>query len=1138
MKKILTISDIVNLSGLILIGLLIWFAGPYLKIDGDAFLQSPLIRGSIIGGLFIFWLIKVTIYYVLDNYANKKIIDTLSDNKSNENIDPRTLKKSIPLLVRLLEKRFIWHSGKKAHTAQIPLFLVIGAPLSGKSTLLSQSGLTFFKLDPTTQKMLTDLKELNAGNWHLTQEGVFLEIDITLEKTNVLTLLKNLLKRHQFSQTFHGIILTQDIAHLLSLNEEETGAYAQIFEAYLTQLYKTLNIQVPLYLMFTKMDLISGFYEFFASHIHQKYENPFGYTLKESTPSLIQRVFSLHHDQLIAKIQNSISDNITFNHDSSTYNNAVNFVHQFLYIKVGIRNFLKTLFSNTFSENPYTLFGIYFSSAAEAYTAPTDYYASYLQKILTKTPQTEPLHYQTRSYFIKGFFKKHILGGKDFAINKQYRYKIITYMRYIILLPAIGLFSYYIFFSLISAFSLKNHTLKMTRMLQQYEHKEEKAHNDKELVDILPQLEPLRISMNINSYKKVKWYRPYTRYTLYKIDESMQRILIAALAKHYIPLLYKRIEGLLIDDNTPNEGMIHLLQTYLTLETGKMIDRPMFLNILSDDIKIRYKDRPDVCEKLLWYLNKTSFENRPPFLLNQALIKQKQHILENLSPYERVYTQLKQNADSQEVKFFIPSNAWDPYFKFVFKENQSFIPIFYTVDGYTEIFKKNAPAYIDAVLRADERIGLDNKTHSTTHTKENVLQKLTAYYAHYFLVHWHTFLNSIQLAPTPSLNELLKILNFLIGKDEALLKIVTFINHEIAQIAPLVPESPLKDLNEFSTLTSDKGLGTLQCVITNLSQFTQGINILLNSPDLNKACFLYAHSYLEGDPKHPIFVLKETINKVPSPLREWLQTIIKRTWDLIQHHATQYIDTTWHTTFYTYYYKEFCQTYPFLEKAPNDLDVTVFKELFGEKGMLETFYHSYFKPLINIIKYDPSDSNLDKPNAEKADIYKPALHMIESVLSFRDEFMNKSNNIHIPFYVESFTMDQNIASLSFFYGSNRLIYRHGPVQRKRFSWADVMTEQSTCKISITDFNQNETVRHFDGLWGIFKFIDHCKTTTRTNNQGILLSLPFSYSAQLVFDAPQLFQFLNGLRHLHLPESLSHAKYPSVDTNTLQMRQDY
>ena len=658
-------------------------------------------------------------------------------------------------------------------------------------------------------------------------------------------------------------------------------------------------------------------------------------------------------------------------------------------------------------------------------------------------------------------------------------------------------------------------------MLQQYEYKEENQHEDKELIDIIPQLEPLRVSMNINMYKKVKWYRPYTRYTLYKIDESMQKILTTALAKHYVPLLYKRLERLLIDEQYSNEYLIQLLQTYLTFEKNQLIDRDKLLNILSEDIKARYKDKPNACEKLLWYLNQTSFDNRTSFQINRELVKHKQHILENLSPYERVYTKLKQYADSQEPKFFIPSNAWDPYFKLVFKENQSFIPLFYTFEGYTRIFKENSHSFVDNVLVTDERIGLDYKSHSRTHNKENVLRKLTASYAQDFLTYWHTFLNGLQLAPTASLEELIKILNFLIGKDEVLLKIVTNINHEIAPIALLAPESPLKDLCDFSTLTSDKGLTTFQLAITNLSQFAQGINILLNAPDLNKACFIYANSYLEGDPKHPIFVLKETINKVPSPLRDWFQTIIERTWDLIQQHATQHVDALWRANFYTYYHKEFCQTYPFLENATNDLDITVFKELFGEKGLLETFYHTYFKPLINIIKHNPSNSNITKPNHEKADIYTTALHMIESTLSFRDEFMDKSNNIMIPFYIESFTMDQSIASLTFTYGTNQLNYRHGPVQRKRFSWTDLMTEQATCKISVTDFNQNETVHHFDGLWGIFKFIDQCKAKTRTNNQGELLSLPLTHSAQLVFDAPKLFLFFNGLRQLHLPESLNH-----------------
>ena len=1120
MKKTLNISEIANLIGLILISLLIWFAGPFITINGSAFLASASTRLGIISFIFIFWIIKIISCFLLDKYANQKIINKLTDEKSEESVDPQALKKNISLLIKTLQKQSLWHSHKKVYTSQVPLFLIMGSPSSGKTSILQKAGMTPATLDTTVQNILAELKKINAGNWWLTQEGIFLEIDTTTKNTTILTLLLSILKRNQFCHALHGIILVQDAPYLLSLTEEDQVTYTQTLQIYLFNLYQSLKIRVPIYLLLSKMDQIDGFCEYFSALTHAERECPLGYLIQESDPASIQRVFSTKHDHFISQLQTNATHGISSESDSLTLGSAINFPRQLYCMKNTLQNFLKTLFSGAGPEKPYTLFGLYFSSAASFYSQPTDYYFFSLQKLFRKNQQTLTQESQTKTYFLKGFFKKHIFGGIPFIVNKQRRYKFAQWARQVSIFSAISLFIYFVFSCFLSDIAIHNDTENIVETLSLFPNKEAAAESKESLVDVLPFLEPIRITVDTDR-KEEKWYRPYTQYTLGEVQDAMEEILEKAIIKLYIPLLYKRLEILLENEQAPTENLIKLLKVYLALGKKSTIEHKIVREVFSEDIRNLYKDTPEDCAKLMWYLDRVLSKDLPYHPIDPDLVKKKQDILKLSNPLDRIYQSLKAYSDSQEPRFLIPINAWDPYFRQIFKENQTLIPSFYTENGYAHIIKEKSASFIERILLEDLHLGLDITTNPVTYNKEVIHKELTDLYFHDFLTQWQDFLQTIRIAPTTSLKDIANILNLLTGKNEGLLKIITFINREITSISPLSSEAQFKELCEFAMLTQDKGLVTLQSTITNIGQFAQSLTILINAPDTNKACFLYAKSYQEGDVKNPIYALKETASKLPSPLKDWIYEIIERTWLYVIQNASQYIETTWKTDVYETYEKEFCQTYPFLEKSQKDLELATFKEIFGENGTLKVFFTTCLKPFLDMLQHSPTLLKDGTENAVLPSFYATtaSLQKIQSALSFQDEFIDQTNKIMVSFQIESFTMDPKFASLSFSYAGEAFTYRHGPSQYKKFNWSDSNLQNNSCEISGTDFTQQDYSLHFEGFWSIFKLIDSSAVKTYKSDNKYILTLPLKYPAQIVIVSPKLINFLKGLRNLHLPKSL-------------------
>ena len=71
------------------------------------------------------------------------------------------------------------------------------------------------------------------------------------------------LEKTRSRRPLNGVVLTLDIAHMVSSSTSERLAYANLFRARLRELMETLSTRMPIYIVMTKLDLIAGFEPFF-----------------------------------------------------------------------------------------------------------------------------------------------------------------------------------------------------------------------------------------------------------------------------------------------------------------------------------------------------------------------------------------------------------------------------------------------------------------------------------------------------------------------------------------------------------------------------------------------------------------------------------------------------------------------------------------------------------------------------------------------------------------------------------------------------------------------------------------------------------------------------------------------------------
>jgi type VI secretion system protein ImpL len=148
----------------------------------------------------------------------------------------------------------------------LPWYMIIGPPGSGKSTALQESGLNFPYVSQG-RKGVRGVGGTRNCDWWFTDEGILLdtagryttEIDDRDEWMGFLELLKNARKH----KPINGAIVAIAVSDLLSATEEEIEAHAKNIRERLDELTNRLEIVFPVYLLFTKCDLLQGFVEFF-----------------------------------------------------------------------------------------------------------------------------------------------------------------------------------------------------------------------------------------------------------------------------------------------------------------------------------------------------------------------------------------------------------------------------------------------------------------------------------------------------------------------------------------------------------------------------------------------------------------------------------------------------------------------------------------------------------------------------------------------------------------------------------------------------------------------------------------------------------------------------------------------------------
>lgn len=306
----------------------------------------------------------------------------------------------------------------------LPWYLMIGPPGGGKSTAIKNSGLDFPAGVPK-EKEVYGVGGTRNCEWFLSTEAILLDtagrfVSADEDREEWLAFL-DILKKYRRKKPINGVLVGFSIKDLLEADAETLELHAKKIRERIDELSKRLGMHFPVYLVFTKCDLLDGFVEFFGDMNRREREQIWGctYTQEQMKAAAAdpRAVFSEELQMLLDSLTEMRTARL---HNAVKRRRVFLFPLQLATVREKMVHFAGKLFQpNPYQDNPVCR-GFYFTSATQNEGVPLDRAIEAISREFglppLSTPETEPAT-EIKHYFIKDLFTNVVIPDQNFLIG-------------------------------------------------------------------------------------------------------------------------------------------------------------------------------------------------------------------------------------------------------------------------------------------------------------------------------------------------------------------------------------------------------------------------------------------------------------------------------------------------------------------------------------------------------------------------------------------------------------------------------------------------------------------------------------------------------------------------------------------------
>lgn len=901
----------------------------------------------------------------------------------------------------------------KPQVNQLSFIVITGKNEQGKSALLKQSAM----------EEMPVFSEQHA-KVYFNQQGIIVELGenwLTNSKTLLQTTLKQLNRCNRHLK-ITGLILCVDVNDLLisepTQYAEQKKAHIQIIE----RLGSNLGYPIELALIFTKMDTLAGFSEFYQTDHSADLSKPLGFSL-ECMNQLSKKIetYSNQFNQLIELLGQQVINKM---HPArSTIKRSL--IREFPLQLASLRSPIQALIQGI-SPKLFNLHSIYFTSAEQGGVSIDRLNKKIQHEYALVVQDTFPQATNFRAYFVEGALKTIQEQCSQAPQTKKISQK-----------PLIAIAAS------IAGFSL---------VFLSYTH-----YKTAHLLD--------EASKELLAYDTLSHQGSNGAQALYHLSKAANRIDHIATNSISLPTVHQL--KLNLNSNAQNQLNGEFLPS-LTLELEQAINNP------SNTPIVRYKalkvylmlGQPEHFSanevqnwfKHQWEAQTETNSKKQLSLLKRSLSKP----LKDIPIKQQVISDARNylNALPTSYLYYSLAKEFFPITKekiaaegFNLATNE--LPVYYTKTGFDAIIKEIPN--ISTLLQAENWV-------LARQDLSQLQNMLIQAYCFDYVTWWQTFMRKSQPLHYQDYQQGRQVAKSL-QQSNALSNLVNLVQQQTkpdltANTSPFNQfiANQFTDLNLVS-LSSTK---ELSLKIAELEQFISTLSVI---NDGGKTAFTITKTrFTNESATDPVSALFNQARQLPEPLRTWTKQIAGDTWVILIKDSRQYINQQWQQTVFRDFQNTIGKRYPFDSSQSNEIAIADFNRFFSTHGVLNTFTDEYVKPFLDV------SSAEWKPKAVNDSVLPIATETLDEIIRaniitnmFFPDYGNESK---IDFSLQKISLDPVVSSIRLEIGETKLTDTQSSDSFIRFSWP-----QTNAKLALDSIEGNHYELAEQGTWALFKLLE-------------------------------------------------------------------
>jgi type VI secretion system protein ImpL len=401
---------------------------------GIALLWAVLAGLVLLAAWGVWWLVRASRRRRAAAELSEAIVPAEADKAQAVRNDAAVLRKGMLEAINTIKTSKLGLTRGASALYELPWYMIIGNPAAGKSSAIKHSGLTF---PIPGSKAVQGVGGTRNCDWFFTTDGILLDTAgrysvYEADRAEWFSFL-DLLKKHRSRAPINGILIAVSVAELAGGSPEASIELAKNLRTRVQELTERLGVYAPVYVIFTKADLIAGFADFFHDTERAERDRVWGATLRynrRSTPQDVLAFFDQHFDELYDGLKEMSLASMAANRSTAMRPGVFTFPLEFATLRPQLRAFLATLFEeNTWQFKP-VFRGFYFTSALQEGMVENLSSKRVASRFDLKLRDMKGVQggEQQQGYFLLDLFRKVIFADKDLV--KRYTSPSSTRVKY------------------------------------------------------------------------------------------------------------------------------------------------------------------------------------------------------------------------------------------------------------------------------------------------------------------------------------------------------------------------------------------------------------------------------------------------------------------------------------------------------------------------------------------------------------------------------------------------------------------------------------------------------------------------------------------------------------------------------------